>query len=83
MGAWRSSARLSAARYNYQTEMRGRRPEQVKAYLDEAARLYPHRQVICRVSPTKHGMNLLSPVVKVFFGLGLPVPSHVAQRSAS
>jgi hypothetical protein len=30
--------RLSAARYSYQTEMRGRRPEQVKAYRDEAAR---------------------------------------------
>jgi len=33
-------ARLSDARHRYQTEMRGRRPEQVKAYLDEAAQLH-------------------------------------------
>jgi cell division septum initiation protein DivIVA len=59
-------SRLSAARYNYQTEMRGRRPEQVKAYLDEAARLYSGQSFADLASET--GMNLLSPVVKVFFG---------------
>lgn len=31
---------LSAARYRYQTEMRGRWPEQVKAYCDQAGRTY-------------------------------------------
>jgi hypothetical protein len=59
-------SRLSAARYTYQTEMRGRRPEQVKAYLDEAARLHS-AQSFAELS-SEPGMNLLSPVVEVFFG---------------
>ncbi len=59
-------SRLSAARYSYQTEMRGRRPEQVKAYLDEAARLHAG-QFFADLASTP-GMNLLSPVVEVFFG---------------
>jgi hypothetical protein len=59
-------SRLSAARYTYQTEMRGRRPEQVKAYLDEAARAHSGQsfsELAC-----EPGMDLLSPVVEVFFG---------------
>ncbi|MBS0660682.1 MAG: hypothetical protein JSR82_20880 [Verrucomicrobia bacterium] len=36
-------ARLSNARHRYQTEMRGRRPEQVKAYLESAAQLHAGR----------------------------------------
>ena len=59
-------SRLSAARYTYQTEMRGRRPEQVKSYLDTAARLHSgHTSAELAAEP---GMNLLSPVVEVFFG---------------
>lgn len=59
-------SRLSAARYTYQTEMRGRRPEQVKAYLDEAARQHSGQSFSDLTS--KPGMDLLSPVVEVFFG---------------
>jgi hypothetical protein len=59
-------SRLSAARYNYQTEMRGRRPEQVKAYLDAAARAHSGQSFSDLAS--EPGMNLLSPVVEVFFG---------------
>jgi Family of unknown function (DUF5716) len=59
-------SRLSAARYNYQTEMRGRRPEQVKTYLDEAASLYSGQSFANLAG--EPGMNLLSPVVEVFFG---------------
>jgi cell division septum initiation protein DivIVA len=59
-------SRLSAARYTYQTEMRGRRPEQVKAYLDEAARAHSGRSFSDLAG--EPGMDLLSPVVEVFFG---------------
>jgi len=59
-------ARLSDARYRYQTEMRGRRPEQVKAYLDEAAMLHTGKSFSDLAS--EPGMRLLSPMVEVFFG---------------
>jgi len=59
-------SRLSAARYTYQTEMRGRRPEQVKAYLDEAARRHSGQSFSDLAS--EPGMDLLSPVAEVFFG---------------
>lgn len=59
-------ARLSDARYRYQTEMRGRRPEQVKAYLDEAARLHTGKSFADLAN--QPGMTLLSPTVEVFFG---------------
>ena len=59
-------ARLSDARYRYQTEMRGRRPEQVKAYLDEAARRHAGESFGDLAS--EPGMMLLSPTVEVFFG---------------
>jgi hypothetical protein len=59
-------AQLSDARYRYQTEMRGRRPEQVKAYLDEAARLHAGQSFADLAN--EPGMLLLSPVVEVFFG---------------
>ncbi len=59
-------SRLSAARYTYQTEMRGRRPEQVKAYLHEAAHLHS-AQSFAELANAP-GMNLLSPMVEVFFG---------------
>ncbi len=57
---------MSAARYRYQTEMRGRRPEQVKSYLDEAARLHSGKSFADLAD--EPGMNLLSPSVEVFFG---------------
>ncbi len=60
-------SRLSAARYNYQTEMRGRRPEQVKAYLDACAQSHAGQSFADLAS--EPGMNLLSPVAEVFFGL--------------
>jgi hypothetical protein len=59
-------SRLSAARYTYQTEMRGRRPTQVKAYLDEAARLHSGRSFSDLTN--EPGMDLLSPVVEIIFG---------------
>ena len=58
-------ARLSAARYRYQTEMRGRRPEQVKAYLDEAARIHAGKSFADLAG--EPGMTAL-PAVEVFFG---------------
>jgi hypothetical protein len=60
-------SRLSAARYNYQTEMRGRRPEQVKTYLDQAARHHAGQSFADLAD--EPGMELLSPVTEVFFGL--------------
>jgi hypothetical protein len=59
-------AGLSDARYRYQTEMRGLRPEQVKSYLDEAARLHAGKSFSDLTAES--GMALLSPVIEVFFG---------------
>jgi hypothetical protein len=59
-------ARLSDARYRYQTEMRGRRPEQVARYLDAAARL--HAGASFADLAGEPGMTLLSPLVEVFHG---------------
>ena len=60
-------ARLSDARYRYQTEMRGRRPEQVKTYLDEASRLHAGQSFAALAD--EPGMAILSPATEVFFGL--------------
>ena len=59
-------SRLSAARYTYQTELRGRRPEQVKAYLDAAGRCYSGQSFADLAG--EPGLNLLSPEIEVFFG---------------
>ena len=59
-------ARLSDARYRYQTEMRGRRPEQVKGYLERAAQIHAGQSFGDLAG--EPGMALLSPVVEVFFG---------------
>ena len=59
-------ARLSDARYRYQTEMRGRRPEQVKAYLDAAAARHAGQSFAALADAP--GMTLLSPVVEVLHG---------------
>jgi hypothetical protein len=59
-------ARLSDARHRYQTEMRGRRPEQVKAYTDDAARIHAGKSFSSLAS--EPGMGMLSPRVKIYFG---------------
>jgi hemerythrin-like domain-containing protein len=59
-------SRLSAARYTYQTEMRGRHPGQVKAYLDEASNLHSGKSFADLAG--EPGMNLLSPVAEIFWG---------------
>ena len=59
-------SRLSAARYRYQTEMRGRRPEQVKAYFDAAALAHAGQSFADLAH--EPGMPLLSPTVEVYFG---------------
>jgi len=59
-------ARLSDARYRYQTEMRGRKPEQVKAYMDRAAQLHAEKSFADLAA--EPGMVLLSPTVEVFYG---------------
>jgi hypothetical protein len=60
-------SRLSAARYRYQTEMRGRRPEQVKNFMDTAARAHAGQSFSQLAN--EPGLPLLSPVVEVFFGV--------------
>lgn len=60
-------ARLSDARYRYQTEMRGRRPEQVKSYLEAAAGLHAGKSFAELAD--EPGMTLLSPDVEMVFGL--------------
>ncbi len=69
-------SRLSAARYRYQMEIRGRRPEQVKAYIADAAR--QHKGTSFSALANEPGMPLLSPEVEVYFG----VDSLSRQRKA-
>jgi hypothetical protein len=57
---------LSAARYRYQTEMRGRRPEMVKAYLQTADQQHSASSFADLTS--QPGMMILSPMVEVYFG---------------
>ena len=59
-------SRLSAQRYRYQTEIRGRRPEQVKEYLQAAAEKYAGLSFADLAK--EPGMRLLSPEVEVYFG---------------
>lgn len=60
-------SRLSEARYRYQTELRGRRPEQVKTYLDTAARLHAGQSFASLAG--EPGLPVLCPTVEVCFGL--------------
>lgn len=60
-------SRLSAARYRYQTEMRGRQSEQVKAYLDQANTV--HQGGTFADLADEPGMELLSPEADVYFGV--------------
>jgi hypothetical protein len=57
---------LSAARYRYQTEMRGRRPEMVKAYLQTADQQHSGSSFADLASQS--GMMILSPQVEFYFG---------------
>ncbi len=57
---------LSAARYRYQTEMRGRSPEMVKAYLQAADQ--QHSGSSFADLANQPGMMILSPMVEFYFG---------------
>ncbi len=57
---------LSAARYRYQTEMRGRRPEQVKNYLATAAETHAGESFAALVH--EPGMSLLCAEAESYFG---------------
>jgi len=58
---------LSNARYRYQTEMRSRRPEQVKTYVDAASAAHADQTFASLAH--EPGMSLLSPTIEIFFGL--------------
>lgn len=72
-------SRLSAQRYRYQTEMRGRRPEQVKAYMDGAARAHAGRRFADL--EREEGLPLLCVHVAVRFGVGSLAPGRKARMS--
>jgi hypothetical protein len=57
---------LSAARYRYQTEMRGQRPEMVKTYLQNADQQHSGSSFANLAS--QPGMMILSPEVEFYFG---------------
>lgn len=59
-------SRLSESRYRYQTEMRGRRPEQVKAFMDAAAKT--HAGQTFKSLEAEPGMPLLSPFAEILWG---------------
>ncbi len=59
-------SRLSESRYRYQTEMRGRRSEQVKAYMDAAAKKHSGQNF--KSLDAEQGMPLLSPFVEILWG---------------
>jgi hypothetical protein len=74
-------ARLSDARHRYQTEMRGRRPEQVKAFLDEASRIHSGKSFAALAAD--NGMPLLSPTVSVWFGTDSLSPARKQRAPVS
>ncbi len=59
-------ARLSAQRYRYQTEVRGRRPEQVRAFLQAADERYAGRRFADL--DEESGMNFRCPEVTLYYG---------------
>jgi hypothetical protein len=59
-------ARLSAERYRYQTELRGRRPEQVKAFMQAANALHAGEKFSDLAS--QPGMVLRVPLAEITFG---------------
>lgn len=60
-------SRLSSARYRYQMEIRGRRPERVKSYVMAAAA--EHADSSFSALGALPGMALLCPDVAVYFGM--------------
>ena len=70
-------SRLSAARYSYQTEMRGRRPELVKAYIKSADEVHSGQSFAALTN--EPGMNLLCPSVEIYFGRGALAPPRRAR----
>ena len=58
--------KLSAQRYRYQTEMRGRRPEMVKAYLAAANAQFAGKRFADLTEPAD--IQLLCPEVEIYFG---------------
>lgn len=59
-------SQLSAGRYRYQMEMRGRRPEQVKTYLQTADQQHAGQSFADLAN--QPGMMVLSPSVEFYFG---------------
>lgn len=59
-------SRLSALRHRYQTELRGRRPEQTKTFLEASDRLHAGKSFADLA--TEPGMPLLSAEVAIYFG---------------
>jgi len=59
-------ARLSAERYRYQTELRGRRPEQVKALMQAIDAAHAGRKFADLAN--QPGMGLRTPHVELYFG---------------
>ena len=59
--------KLSAQRYRYQTEMRGRRPELVKAYLAAANAQFAGKRFADLAEPAD--FQLLCPEAEIYFGL--------------
>jgi len=70
-------SRLSAQRYRYQTEMRGRQPGRVKAYMDEAAALHSGRRF--SDLDREPGMALLCPAVAICQGTDALAPGRRAR----
>lgn len=67
-------SRLSAQRYRYQTEMRGRHPARVKAYMDEAADHHAGRRF--SDLDREPGMPLLCPSVALRQGVAALAPGR-------
>lgn len=74
-------SRLSAQRYRYQTEMRGRRPEQVKAYMDTAATL--HAGARFGELEAEPGLPLLCPAVAFYFGASSLAPGRKTKTAVN
>lgn len=69
-------SKLSAQRYKYQTEIRGRRPEQVKEYMKAVNETEANRSFTTLAAMP--GMPFLSPEVEIYFGMAsLALPRKV------
>jgi hypothetical protein len=74
-------SRLSAQRYRYQTEIRGRRPGQIKSYLNAADAIHTGQSFAdLRREP---GMTLLCPDVTFFFGQDSLAPVRRARPAVN